>query len=757
MGGRTPSVLMVFPWCLDHLGHGNIQRVLAMADYLSAAGLELDLVYQGNPKIASRASELRAFRRVLRVEAWRSSDDLRTTDEIEAFYGGYEAPTFVPGTALTAVVRGLLDAVDYTAVIASYAWTAPIFEPLANRALRIVDLLDVMSLHGARCEQATGGSSQFTMARETEEYLWRQWDVLLAITPEEAAVVGPSLRPAQRLLTVPHAVNVQHPAASAGHDVVYTGSDNGSNLAAVSWLLSDVWPKVVAARPAVRLRLVGLIADAIRKTPLAATPNVDLVGFVEDPAAEVARASIVVAPYLYGSGLKLKVVEAAASGRPLVTTSNGIEGTGLVPGRDVFIAADPGEFADAIVTLADDADLRRTFAAAARVHVERTFTAHACYQPLVDLIRQHVPETQQAGVIPSSAEERLRKALAALDRAAVVVWGNGSHTRALLEILKELGARPRCIVDKSASVKSVSPEGIDVVPLASFTARADDLVVLSSQSFEAEMWRDVLAVAGGSAALGLYRRELVTPALAIRMRSLSRRRDVAAAATNDISGSRLVIVDPAAGTPDGVFHQPARALQAVARARGSRVVVAGSSRLAVQDLDSEDRQLLHPTFTFSPREAMSSLRGDVWRGVSRLGRMYGEDLSRLSSRLGLDGNDVVLLATANLVEVMGAAEWLKANPVQRVPELRLLFHALPALEAEWLRISEAELRHAYCLALGMLDEASDGGLRLLAGNSALADALSAAFDRSVQAVAADFLHDPSSVLDLVMARGPVAA
>ena len=137
--------------------------------------------------------------------------------------------------------------------------------------------------------------------------------------------------------------------------------------------------------------------------------------------------------------------------------------------------------------------------------------------------------------------------------------------------------------------------------------------------------------------------------------------------------------------------------------------------------------------------------------------MFGEDLSRLSSRLGLDGDDVVLLARANLVEIMGAAEWLKASPVQRVPEIRLLFHSGPGLEAEWLRITEAEVRHAYCLAFGMLDEASDGGLRLLAGSSPLAEVLSAAFGRPVQAVAADFLHDPSSVLDLVMARGPVAA
>ena len=74
-GSRRPSVLMVFPWCLDRIGHGNIQRVLAMADYLSSAGIDLDVVYQGNPNVPSRETGFTAFRRVIRVDAWRSSVD----------------------------------------------------------------------------------------------------------------------------------------------------------------------------------------------------------------------------------------------------------------------------------------------------------------------------------------------------------------------------------------------------------------------------------------------------------------------------------------------------------------------------------------------------------------------------------------------------------------------------------------------------------------------------------------------------------
>ena len=104
-------------------------------------------MYQGNPYVPSREHEFAPrFRRVLRVPAWRASDDQHIVRQWTSFFGDVEPPpsNLAPGTALTVLVRGLLDAMEYTAVIGTYAWTAPIYEPLAHRALRIADVQDIL-------------------------------------------------------------------------------------------------------------------------------------------------------------------------------------------------------------------------------------------------------------------------------------------------------------------------------------------------------------------------------------------------------------------------------------------------------------------------------------------------------------------------------------------------------------------------------------------------------------------------------------
>lgn len=514
-----PAVLVVFPWCLDRIGHGNMQRVLALAGFLSRHGVAVDLIYQGNPRVPSREHEFSGFRRVTRVASWESSDDARLRSAWDAFYAGYEPPSWnlCPGTALTGVVRGLLDAVDYTAVISSYAWTAPMFEGLARRALRIVDLHDILSIHAARCGETTGTVAPFSMTMQTEQFLWRQWDVLLAITPEEAGVIAPVLSPSQRLLTVPHGVVPAAPREPVADTVVYVGSDNHSNHAAVSWLLTDVWPHVLAARPHATLRVVGLVCGPLRNTPLAATPHVEWVGFVERPAAELASAAVCVAPYLYGSGLKIKVVEAAGAGRPIVTTTAGAEGSGFVNGTHALIEDDAGAFAGAIVRLLDDHDLQRRLASSARDHVQGAFSEQACYGALLDLLRAQAPHTSDPAIVPSMVEDRLRAAVNAVAAPSVVVWGNGSHTRALVPLLGRLDVPIRCIVDNDADTERISPEQCRVVPGRAYAPARGDLIVLSSQMYESDMWNGLADVrAGGTHVIALYRRDLTTVVLETR-------------------------------------------------------------------------------------------------------------------------------------------------------------------------------------------------------------------------------------------------
>ncbi len=718
------SVLVVFPWCLDHIGHGNIQRILAIANYLSASGVAVDLVYQGNPYVPSREHEFAPrFRRVLRVPAWRASDDQHIVRQWTNFFGDVEPPpsNLCPGTALTVLVRGLLDAMDYTAVIGTYAWTAPIYEPLAHRALRIADVQDILYLHGERSLQATGTQSNFSMKADTEAFFWRKWDVLLAITPEEARVIEPEMRPSQILMTVPHAMRLVGLEESRGERVLYMGSDNPSNQQAVTWLLRDVWPRVRAAKPSATLRLAGLICKPISQTPFADTPGLEIAGFVEDAQRELAEAAVVVAPYLYGSGLKIKVVETAGVGRALVTTTGGIEGTGLRPDEHLLVSDDPEVFARDVVRLLDDPELRRRLTTAARDHVAATFSDDACYGPLLKLLRARAELPVTPGVIPPFVEQRLREALDSV-RGQVVVWGNGSHTRALMATLERVGATVRGIVDKNATAVAQAPEGVPVMPLAALTTGDDDLVVLSSQTFEAEMWEQAEGLReAGTHVMALYRRELVSDVLQLRLRAKERERaEESWGRGRSTTGARLVIAEPSAGRSRGHFYRFTRSLRAVAPEIGADVVMAGARVSTIEGLEPEDRELLMPAFEYSHWDAVAEITEEPMRGISRFASLRVTELERLYERLTLTPNDVVVFLMANLVDVLAAGTWLARMPREKTPAVRMLFHFMPFQEAQWFKLTDLELRHAYGVGLAQLAEHCGNRLRLFAQSGALA-------------------------------------
>jgi glycosyltransferase involved in cell wall biosynthesis len=738
---REGSLLWVFPYCLDHIGHGNIQRVLAIADYLAEQGVAVDLVYQGNPRVPSREREFSHFRRVLRVPAWHSSDEDALLRERSAFFGDLEWPpdNLTPGSALTLLARGLVEAMNYTAVIGTYAWTAPIFEPFAGRVLRISDVQDILHLHGQRSLKATGTTTNFYMNAETEAFLWRKWDVLLAITPEEARVMAPALRPTQTLVTVPHAVKVVTQDDRGGERVLYIGSDNYSNQQAVTWLLREVWPRVRAARPSATLRLAGLICRSIESTPLAATPGIELAGFVEDPDRELAEATLIVAPYLYGSGLKIKVVETAGVSRALVTTSGGIEGTGLLPDRHLLVADDPMAFASAVVRLLDDPRRRTQLAAAAREHVVQTFSGEACYGPILSFIRAARAQRDAAftpGVIPPLVERRMREAIQAI-HGQVVIWGNGSHTRSLMALLAAEGARVRGILDRNAvGGTSQSPEGVPVMPPASYNAGDDDLVLLSSQTFEAEMWEDAAALReAGTHVMALYRREFITEGLKRRLRLGDRERLERAWGTRStVPATRLTIAEPRAGRNGDDFARLAGWLRTEAATMGVDVLIAGAKVQAGNSMTAEDRELVVPAFEFMSHEVAHEVDDTPWRALSRFASLRALELERLHGRLVLQSQDIVFFTTASLVDVLAAGIWLARVAGAALPAIRLLFRTSVGAEAKTLGAPEQALRHAYAVALAQLSERCEHRLRVFADGEQLAADLTTALQRQVQPV-----------------------
>ena len=103
------------------------------------------------------------------------------------------------------------------------------------------------------------------------------------------------------------------------------------NADAAHYFVSNILPLIRRNRPDVTLRLVGEPTASV--TALAGDPAVTVVGWVPDIEVELARADVAVVPLRYGSGTRVKILEAAAHRIPVVSTTIGAEGLGFEDGR----------------------------------------------------------------------------------------------------------------------------------------------------------------------------------------------------------------------------------------------------------------------------------------------------------------------------------------------------------------------------------------------------------------------------------------
>jgi len=162
----------------------------------------------------------------------------------------------------------------------------------------------------------------------------------------------------------------------ANGTVVFTGSmDSRSNVEGVGFLMREVWPLVLQARPQARAIIVGrhppdaLVAEA-RSRGLAW----EFTGLVDDVRPYVAKAQVYAIPLRVGSGTRIKVFEAMAMGCPVVSTRLGVEGLPVTNGTD-YVAADTApDFAAALLAVLGDPERQLALATTARALVLQRFS-----------------------------------------------------------------------------------------------------------------------------------------------------------------------------------------------------------------------------------------------------------------------------------------------------------------------------------------------------------------------------------------------
>ncbi len=167
--------------------------------------------------------------------------------------------------------------------------------------------------------------------------------------------------------------------------LVFTGKmDYRPNVDAVLWFADAVFPRVRAMRPEARFVVVGQKPHA-RLARLKDMPGVTLTGWVPEIKPYLHAASVYVTPLRMGSGTRFKVLQAMASGVPVVSTSLGAEGIKLTAGQDILLADNAADFADAVLGLLGNPARRAAIAEAARAVVCRRYDWSVITPPLLEL------------------------------------------------------------------------------------------------------------------------------------------------------------------------------------------------------------------------------------------------------------------------------------------------------------------------------------------------------------------------------------
>lgn len=244
----------------------------------------------------------------------------------------WRTPTLTLGARLAASLRALdrRPAVVYDSHDCLFKGVAPFMSP-ADAATLIAAERDLRAL--ADC-------SVLISETERQDAIAR-----FGLTAARTHVLSPVAELQTSALAIPH---------SERRDLCFVGFPHASNLEALRYFLSDVFPRLLQRRPSLRLHLMGSGLQRLRlQLPEAVTQQVDVHGYVPALAQAVGQCRLQVAPIRQGAGIKGKVLESMACGTPVVGTAKAFEGMPVQDGVQALHAETPEQFCDQILRAYD--------------------------------------------------------------------------------------------------------------------------------------------------------------------------------------------------------------------------------------------------------------------------------------------------------------------------------------------------------------------------------------------------------------------
>jgi glycosyltransferase involved in cell wall biosynthesis len=242
--------------------------------------------------------------------------------------------------------------------------------------------------HLARWHAALYSFIQWKKLERYEQDICRRADHIAACSKADAEAISQLFEPQSAIghrpsaiAVIPNGVDTDYfvpsrevcakPLAEFG--MVFAGKmDFRPNIDAMLWFCNEMLPRIRAEIPLAHIVIVGQ-KPAPRIAALSGQQGVEVTSMVPDTRPYIADAAVYVVPLRMGSGTRLKVLEAMAMGKAIVSTSRGVEGIDLQPNRQAVVADTDDAFARAVIALMRDAERRRALGQAARKLAEEKY------------------------------------------------------------------------------------------------------------------------------------------------------------------------------------------------------------------------------------------------------------------------------------------------------------------------------------------------------------------------------------------------
>lgn len=219
----------------------------------------------------------------------------------------------------------LVNRIEPDLIVLIYGFMSPLVKDISANCKVVIDAQDKFSYRNRGIREAGSEGYWLSLLPYQERYLLSQSDVVLGIQEQESQYFKTLLKGKNtEVVTLDLIVAPDQPETKPNISPVigFLASGNQHNVNGINRFIEKVWPIITEACPDTTL----LIAGSVTKHLTTLTPNVELLGWVENLADFYTRCRLIINPCETGSGLKIKTIEAVGFGIPVVSTPCGAAG-----------------------------------------------------------------------------------------------------------------------------------------------------------------------------------------------------------------------------------------------------------------------------------------------------------------------------------------------------------------------------------------------------------------------------------------------